>query len=81
MNINRNMNRNFNHKRIHRLMRMAGIQSVIRRKRKRYIRTTPQHIAENDLNREFKAEKPNQKWVTDVTEFKYGQAQKAYLSA
>ncbi|WP_143469702.1 IS3 family transposase, partial [Lentibacillus sediminis] len=33
------------------------------------------------LNRDFTAEKPNEKWVTDVTEFKYGQSKKAYLSA
>jgi transposase InsO family protein len=33
------------------------------------------------LNREFKAEKPNEKWLTDVTEMKYGASQKAYLSA
>ena len=32
---------------------------------------TPQHYAENILNREFHAEKPNEKWLTDVTEFKY----------
>lgn len=36
-------------------------------------------IAENLLNRDFQAEKPNQKWVTDVTEFNlFGQ--KLYLS-
>lgn len=30
--------------------------------------------ADNELNREFRAEKPNQKWVTDVTEFRlFGQ--------
>ena len=33
------------------------------------------------MNREFTAEKPNEKWVTDVTEFKYGSSRKAYLSA
>lgn len=33
------------------------------------------------LNREFKAEKPNEKWVTDVTELKYGESKNAYLSA
>ena len=38
-------------------------------------------MAENVLNREFTAEKPNEKWVTDVTEFKYGSSKKAYLSA
>src|SRR5699024_7539515 len=32
-------------------------------------------------NRECTAVHPNEKWVTDVTEFKYGQASKAYLSA
>lgn len=42
--------------------------------------STPQHAAENVLNREFTAEKPNEKWVTDVTELKYG-TKKAYLSA
>ncbi|WP_431520241.1 DDE-type integrase/transposase/recombinase [Bacillus thuringiensis] len=33
------------------------------------------------LNHEFKAKKPNKKWVTDVTELKYGEYKKAYLSA
>ena len=84
-----NMNRIFkkkfqqklNHKRIYRLMKIAGLQSVIRKKKKRYKRSVPQHVAENILNRNFKAEKPNEKWVTDVTEFKYGASKKAYLSA
>lgn len=47
---------------------------------KRYKPSAPQHVAENVLNREFTAEKPNEKWVTDVTEFKYGLSKKAYLS-
>ncbi|MGX4669825.1 transposase [Cerasibacillus sp. JNUCC 74] len=38
-------------------------------------------MANNILNREFQAEKPNEKWVTDVTEFKYDQSKKAYLCA
>jgi transposase InsO family protein len=39
----------------------------------------PQHIAENVLNREFTAEKPNEKWTTDITEFSlFGR--KLYLS-
>lgn len=33
------------------------------------------------MNREFTAKKTNEKWVTDVTEFKYGSSKKAYLSA
>ncbi len=74
-------NRKFNHKRIHRLMKVAGIQSVIRKKKKRYKKSQQQHIAENILDRNFKAEKPNEKWVTDVTELRYGASKKAYLSA
>ncbi len=70
-----------NHKRVQRLMKIKGIQSVIRRKKKKYPRSTPQHVAENLLNRKFQADAPNEKWVTDVTEFKYGHGQKAYLSA
>ena len=31
----------------------------------------PYYLADNLLNRDFKADKPNQKWLTDVTEFKY----------
>src|SRR5665811_429661 len=81
MNLNRRLGQIYNHKRIYRLMRLSGLQSVIRRKRKRYIKSTPQHVAENVLNREFTADKLNMKWVTDVTEFKYGNSQKAYLSA
>ena len=81
LNMNRKLGKNFNHKRIYRLMKIAGFQSVIRRKKKRYKRSNPQHVAENILNREFTAEKPNEKWVTDVTEFKYGLSKKAYLSA
>ncbi|GIQ66826.1 hypothetical protein PACILC2_53940 [Paenibacillus cisolokensis] len=45
------------------------------------MRSTPQQVAENLLNRNFQADASNEKWVTDVTEFKYGNGQKAYLSA
>lgn len=81
LNMNRKFGRAFNHKRIYRLMKISGLQSVIRKKRKRYIHSTPQHVVENVLNRKFTADKPNEKWVTDVTEFKYGSSNKAYLSA
>src|SRR5699024_1505198 len=76
LNINRIFNKNYNHKRIYRLKKVAGIESVIRRKRKKYRHSNPEHIADNLLNREFTAEKPNEKWVTDVTEFKYGSSKK-----
>jgi putative transposase len=80
-NLRRETDQLINHKRVYRLMKLAGIQSVIRRKRKEYVKSTPQQVAENLLNREFTAEESNEKWLTDVTEFKYGNGQKAYLSA
>ncbi|MFK3988683.1 IS3 family transposase [Exiguobacterium mexicanum] len=71
----------YNEKRIYRLMRIHEIRSVIRQKRKRYKKSSPQHVAENLMNREFSASRPDEKWCTDVTEFKYGAGRKAYLSA
>ena len=53
-------------------MRLSGLQSVIRRKKKRYVKSIPQHVTENLINRKFTANKLNQKWLTDVTELKYG---------
>lgn len=81
MNINRIMNKKYNHKRIYRLMKSINMKSVIRKKKKNYVKSTPQITAENILNRDFKADKPNQKWLTDVTEFKLTNGQKAYLSS
>ncbi|SJZ60605.1 IS3 family transposase [Garciella nitratireducens] len=81
ININHKLDKNYNHKRIYRLMKIMGLKSIIRKKRKRYGKSKPQYIAENLLNREFSASKTNEKWVTDVTEFKYGNNSKAYLSA
>lgn len=49
-----------------------------------YIKSTPEVTAENVLNRDFTAEAPNEKWLTDVTEFKYyvgPEVKKLYLSA
>jgi len=59
----------------------VNLKAVIRRKRPLYQRSTPEVTAENILNRDFKAEKLNEKWLTDVTEFKYGNNEKLYLSA
>ncbi len=81
LHMNRKFKENLNHKRIYRLMKVARLRSVIRVKKKQYKRSTPQHVADNILNREFTAEKPNEKWVTDVTECKYCLSKKAYLSA
>ena len=81
LNINRRLNSNYNHKRIYRLMKSVKLTAVIRRKRKKYIQSTPQITAENVLNRQFVADNSNEKWLTDVTEFKLTNGNKAYLSA
>lgn len=80
-------NINVNDKRILRICRKKRIQSIIKH---RYNCCTkpasdPAYIAENVLNREFHADALNEKWVTDVSEFKYGTGEdkakgKIYLS-
>ncbi len=69
-----------NHKTVQRLMKVLGLKSIIRPKR-RYnsYKGTIGKIADNLLKRDFKADRPNQKWVTDVTEFKVNN-EKLYLS-
>jgi transposase InsO family protein len=57
--------------RIHRIMKAINVHSVIRKQRKKYQKSTPERTAENILKRDFTASKPNEKWVTDVTEFKW----------
>jgi putative transposase len=79
--LNREHHLNVNHKRINRLMGILGLKSVCRRKRKTYIHSTPEITAENILNRDFESSKFATKWLTDVTEMKYGIQNKAYLSA
>lgn len=82
--INRVHNTCYNKKRIRRLMQILGLRSVCRIKKKTYIPSTPETEADNVLNREFYADAPNEKWLTDVTEFKYyvgSEVRKLYLSA
>lgn len=79
--LNREHHFNVNHKRIYRLMRILHLKSVCRRKRKNYISSIPEITAENLLNREFESPGFGMKWLTDVTEMKYGTGNKAYLSA
>ena len=75
-----------NDKRILRICRAKRIKSTIKYRSHSCTRhaRNPQHIAENLLARKFHAERPNEKWLTDVTEFKWhdGPAvHKIYLSA
>ncbi|WP_188457025.1 IS3 family transposase, partial [Virgibacillus oceani] len=68
-----------NHKKVYRLMKELGLKSLVRMKKYKSYKGKVGKKAKNILNRNFKAEKPNQKWVTDITEFKlFGE--KLYLS-
>ena len=74
--------RNFslNHKTVQRLMKELGLVCRVRMKKYRSYKGEVGKIAPNLLNRNFHADKPNQKWVTDVTEFSlFGE--KLYLSS
>lgn len=79
--LNRENDFHINEKRVLRLMRILQLKSVCRKKRKNYIKSTPEVTAENILNRDFEAKTFGEKWLTDVTEMKYGLTNKAYLSA
>ena len=68
-----------NRKTVLRLMGVLKLKSVIRVKKYKSYRGEQGRIAPNLLNRAFKADKPNQKWATDVTEFNVS-GKKLYLS-
>lgn len=75
-----------NDKRVLRICRARGIHSTVKYHSHGCTRQAknPQYLAENLLNRQFYAEKPNEKWLTDVTEFKWYEGievHKLYLSA
>lgn len=75
-----------NDKRVLRICRKKDIKSTIKYSNHGCTRraNNPQYIAENVLNRDFHAKAPNEKWLTDVTEFKWyegTETHKVYLSA
>ncbi|WP_193747472.1 IS3 family transposase, partial [Cellvibrio sp. OA-2007] len=62
-----------------RLMGMLSLKSIQRVRQFKTFRGKVGVVAPNLLERNFDAEAPNQKWATDVTEFKVG-SEKLYLS-
>ena len=75
-----------NDKRVRRICQSLEIKSTIKYASHGCTKSIsdPQHTAENILSRQFHADKPNEKWLTDVTEFKYyigPVVHKVYLSA
>ncbi|WP_311532392.1 IS3 family transposase [Anaerococcus sp. NML200574] len=75
---------NINHKRVLRIMREESLLCTKFKTRSRKYSSYKGQIgkvADNAVNRQFKANKPNQLWLTDVTEFRIkGQEKKLYLS-
>ncbi len=62
-------------------MKHLGLKSRIRRKKVNRKRIKPEYTAENILSRNFVADKPNDLWLTDVTEFKInGESKRLYFS-
>ncbi len=61
-------NHKINHKTVQHLMREMGIFCRVRMKKYNSYRGEVGKAAPNLWERDFKADKPNQKWVTDVTE-------------
>ena len=68
-----------NHKTVQRLMTQQQLKSCVRVKKYRVFKGQMGRVAPNILNRKFDAARPNQKWVTDITEFNVA-GQKLYLS-
>jgi len=69
-------------KRVGRLMREDGLRGRTRRRFK--MTTMSEHddpVAPNLLKQAFTAAAPNQRWVSDTTEFVIGHSQKIYLAA
>lgn len=76
----KNRGYNINHKTVARLMNLMRLKSIQKPKR-RYnsYQGSIGKVADNLLKRDFKATSPNEKWVTDVTEFNV-KNEKLYLS-
>ncbi|PFL57261.1 hypothetical protein COJ27_29985 [Bacillus cereus] len=75
------MNRGYqiNHKEVQRIMKELGLSCLVRVKKYRSYKENVGKVASNILERNFQAEKPNKKWVTDITEFKI-LGEKLYMS-
>lgn len=60
-----------NHKTVRKLMKQLGLVCQVRARRKyNSYKGEEGKVAPNLLERHFKTNEPNRKWVTDVTEFK-----------
>ncbi|OME93995.1 MULTISPECIES: IS3 family transposase [Paenibacillus] len=77
--LNKTYGLHINRKRVYRLMKQMGIQAQIRKKKKFHGKKEVCVVSDNVLNREFHADRPNEKWVTDITYIPYNK-KNLYLS-
>jgi len=75
----RNQGMTINHKTVQRLMKELNLFCRVRMKKYRSYRGEVGKISPDLLERNFKAERPGEKWVTDITQFELFR-QKLYLS-
>ena len=75
----RNRGYKINHKTVQKLMNQMNLKCMVRIKKYRSYRGETGKVVPDLIKRNFHAEKPNQKWTTDITEFSlFGK--KLYLS-
>lgn len=75
----RNLGYVVNHKTVQRLMVELGLKSLVRPKKYQSYKGEAGRTVPDLMKRRFHAKRPNQKWVTDVTEFAVA-GEKLYLS-
>lgn len=75
----RHLGKRVNHKTVQRLMGTLKLKSLVRPKKYKSFKGEVGQAAPNELERQFEAKAANEKWVTDVTEFKVA-GEKLFLS-
>lgn len=79
--VNRHLKTAYSAGRILRIMRLMGIQSVTRKKKIVRTQKSGNFTADNHLGRQFISEFKNEKWLTDVTEYKLKNGRRVFMCA
>ena len=70
---------NINHKRVQRIMHINGLLGKYPKEKYHSYKGNVGKLADNIINRDFKATAPLQKWTTDVSQFNFSWG-KCYIS-
>lgn len=79
--VNRRLRTSYGGGRILRIMRLMGVQSVTRKKKVTRTPKSGNFTAGNGLGRQFISEFKNEKWLTDVTEYKLKNGCRIFMCA